>query len=102
MQEVFKLLHEHVRAASEMETTVRVLILLIEVIKQMNNETVELQLQPSVAGHPVFIDLFIIVRTQVCHSFSDDDEDEMAEKEAHTNLFEYIRNDIKRLLLLLP
>ena len=60
MQEVFKLVHKHVRAYSEMETTVQVLFVVLEVFKRLNNEAV--QLQPSVAGHPVFTDLFIIVK----------------------------------------
>ena len=59
------LLETHVRATSEMETTVRVIILVLEVIKRIKEKTdkkLQLQLQPtSVGGHPVFTDLFLIV-----------------------------------------
>ena len=65
-QKALRLLSCHVRPVTEMETMVRVLFLVLEVIdrvKDVNLELeLELQLQPSIADHPVFTDFYMILK----------------------------------------
>ncbi len=57
-----QILHQQVSNHYEMETTARVLIVVLEVIK--NFPSVRVKLQPEVAQHPVFTDFYFVVQIQ--------------------------------------
>ena len=58
---VLAIMHNHVDEITEMEATVRVLMLVLEVINRFSRRELSLQLQPTIKGHKTFTDILVLI-----------------------------------------